>query len=101
MELGLAFFIMAILVVGVWVIIELKRFKHKIFAVFLIALILFLYVSVTHVITQNDIDFNSSSGVLNAGKIYLSWLGSLYGNMKVITGNAINLDWSSNETPSE
>ena len=79
----------------------LTRLKHKLFAIFLIALILFLYISTSLVFREEDIDFKSVSGVMDATKIYFSWLGSAFGNMKTITTYAVKMDWRSNETTQE
>jgi hypothetical protein len=98
MVIGTTLIVIAVLVVAIWVIIEVKRFKHKIFALFLIALILFTYISFASVIKGKDLNFKSVDGLKEAGGLYLSWLGSIFGNMKMLTVNAINMDWKANET---
>lgn len=98
MEIGVTFFVIAIAVVLIWVLIELKRFKHKIFAIFLIGALLFFYFSVSHTLKSNEIEISSVSGITEAGKIYMAWLGNVFGNVKSITSNAINMNWGSNET---
>jgi CDP-diglyceride synthetase len=98
MDFGVAFFIILILIVAIWVIIEFKRMRHKLFAIFLIGLILFLYITVTLVIKQNNLEVNSVQGVIDTTRVYFSWLGSVFGNLKDITSNVINMDWSGNKT---
>jgi len=100
MVMRLTLIIISILVIAIWVIIELKRFKHKIFAIFLIMLLLSAYVSVSFVFKGKDMDFKTVSGVINASKIYLSWLSSALGNVRILTSNAINMDWKSVNSPS-
>ena len=95
MTIGLTFMIIAVLIVAIWVIFELRRLKHKIFAILLIGLVLFLYVSVTVSIKGQEIDIKSTDGIKTASKIYLSWLGTAFGNMKTLTTNAVKMDWSS------
>ena len=95
MVIGVTLFIVAVLVIAIWVIIEIKRLKHKIFAIFLIALIIFSYISVSVLFKDRPIDFKSPSGLMSAGKIYLSWLGSVFINFKAITGDAVKMDWTS------
>jgi hypothetical protein len=34
--------------------------------------------------------------VTEAGRIYLSWLGTIFTNAKSITTNAIKMDWKGN-----
>jgi len=98
MVFGTTFLILAVLIIAVWLIIEAKRFKHKLFAIFLIGLILFSYFSFISVFKEQQIDFKSISGITSAGKLYFSWLFSVFGNFKTITMNVINMDWKLNET---
>jgi len=101
MAFGISLFIIAVLIIAIWVIIEIKRLKHKLFAVFLIALILFTYLSFIVTLQGQEIDFKSVSGWMTAGKLYYSWLGSIFGNMRSLTSYAVNMDWKSNETSVE
>jgi len=98
MAVGVVFFIIAILVIAIWVIIEAKRMRHKIFAIFLIALILFSYISASLIFKGQDIDLKTVPGVVIASKIYFSWLGSVFNNLKQITTKAIKMDWGTNKT---
>lgn len=87
------------LIAVVWILIELKRFRHKMLAIFLIGLILTVYFSFTFVIREQDIDLKTLPGITNAIKLYFSWIGSVFGNFKTITSNAVDLKWGlENET---
>ena len=97
-EVGITLFIVAVLIIAIWVIIEIKRLRHKVFAIFLIALIIFTYVSFSITLKGQDIDFRSASGILSATKLYFSWLVSVFTNLKSITTQAIHMDWISNKT---
>jgi hypothetical protein len=99
MVLGTAFFLVVILIAAIWLIIEFKRFRHKFLAIILIALIIFTYFSFTVTLKSYDIDYKTIPGIITAGKIYLSWLGTIFLNLKSITTHAINMDWhSANES---
>ena len=95
MVIGTAIIIVGILAVAIYAVIELQRFKHKLFAIFLIGLLIFGYISMTLVFKGKEIDFKSVDGLKLASKTYLSWIGSAFGNMKSITTNAVKMDWSS------
>jgi len=97
MEIGVTLFVMAILIATVWIVIEIKRLKHKLFAILLIGLIIFSYVSFSVVLRGESIDYKSVSGLTEASKIYLSWLGSVFGNFKSITTYAIKQNWNKAE----
>jgi len=98
MGVGITIFIIAALVIAIWVIIELKRVRHKVFAIFLIGLILFLYFTSTFVFKGQDIDFKTIPGITTAAKLYFTFLGSIFVNIKTITTNAIKMNWKGNET---
>lgn len=99
MAIGITLFVIGALIAAIWIIIEVKRLKHKVFAIFLIVLILFTYLSFSHVVKKNDVDLKTIPGIYDGGKLYLSWLGGIFGNFKSITTNAIKMDWSGdNET---
>jgi len=92
-EIGTAFLITAVAVIAIWILIEIKRLKHKIFAVFLVILILSLYVTANHSLKGQDIDFKTIPGIIKAGKIYFALIVSIYNNLKTITTNAIKMNW--------
>ena len=87
--------VIGIIVVLVIIILKMNHFKHRTWIVLLVFLALFLYISITLVNTQHNLDFNSTDGVLNSVKIYFGWLANGFQNLKAITGNAIRLDWTS------
>ena len=96
---GTTLLIISLVIIVVWVLLEVKRLKHKIFLISLVVLMISLYLGVVVVFQDRNIDFTSYSGMIDAGKIYFSWLGSVFGNLKMITASAIQLDWKSvNET---
>ncbi|MFH1365434.1 MAG: hypothetical protein ABIH28_02535 [archaeon] len=90
--------IVSLIVIGVWLLIELKRMRHKLFAIFLIVLIIFAYMSFSVVIKNNSVDLKTIDGLTKAGKVYFAWLGSAFGNIKAITTSAIKMDWAGNQT---
>ena len=89
--------ILAVSIIAIWALIELKRFKHKLFAMFLIGAILFFYLSSAIVFKDQDVNYKSVEGVTSAVKLYFSWLGSIFTNMKTISSHAVKMDWKSNE----
>lgn len=97
MEVGIAIFVVAALIIVVWVLVEFKRVRHKVFALFLIGLILFLFLSSTFVFRDHDIDFKSVEGIVSASKIYMAWLGSVFTNFQT-TINAVKTNWEENKT---
>jgi hypothetical protein len=98
MALGIVVIGVIALVIAIYLIFELKRMKHKIFAIFLIALILFAFFSFNAVFKGKNITITNVTDLENAGKLYFSWLGAVFNNMKILTTNAIEMDWQNNKT---
>ena len=90
--------IMCVLVAGIWILIEVKRLKHKLFAIFLIGLILFSYISFATIFKDSSLDFKTTEGLIEGGKIYFLWLSSITGNFMSITTNAVKMDWKVNDS---
>jgi len=93
--------IISVCILAIWILIEIKRMKHKFFAIFLIALILFTYVSFSITMKNNNLDLKTIEGLSKATKLYFLWLGSAFGNVKSITANAIKMDWSEGQIPNQ
>lgn len=93
MAIGVTFIIVAVLVVAIWLIIEAKRMKHKVFAILLIMLIIFTYFSFSVILKNNEVDLKTAEGWMSAGKLYFSWLGGVFTNVKSITAYAFKQDW--------
>lgn len=87
-----------VLVVAIWLIIEFKRFRHKMLAVFLVLLILFTYFSFSAVIKGKDLNLKTADGMKEAGRLYFIWIGNAFKNVKTVTSSAINMSWGVNET---
>lgn len=96
--IGVILFIIVLLSAIVWFSLEFKRFKHRIFAVFFVILLLFLYFSGVFVFKDTKIDFKSVPGIISAAKVYFTWLFSIGGNFGQIVTNAIKMNWSGNIT---
>lgn len=94
MVFGVALFVTLVAIVLIWIMIEIKRLKHKIFAIFMILLILSVYASLTFTFRGQEVDLKSIPGVIDASKLYFSWLSSVFVNLKSITGQAIKMDWT-------
>ena len=96
--IGVVLVILVVIIAFIYFFIEFKRMRHKAFAIFLISIILFLFITSTVVLRGKDVDLKTVQGLFKAVKIYFSWLGSVLGNMKSITTNAIKMDWNGNQT---
>ena len=93
MGIAVTVIIIALIIALIWIFVELRRFQHKFFAIFLIALILISYFGFVVTLKGKDINYKSIDGLQTVAKLYFVWIGSLFKNFKTITANAIKLDW--------
>ncbi|MEK6906783.1 MAG: hypothetical protein AABW81_04125 [Nanoarchaeota archaeon] len=98
MEFGFTLFIVGALIILIMLIIAVKRLKHKVFAIFLIIFILITYVGFSVVLRENNVDLKTVPGVISASKLYFSWLGSVFLNVKSATAYVVKMDWGGNES---
>lgn len=87
-----------VLIVLIFVVLKFKHIKHKFFLIFMILVILFLYVSLSNVLSNTEANLTSFSGIAKAGKVYYGWLVHAFGNVKSLTGNVLKMNWSVNNS---
>ena len=92
--IGIVLFIIAALIIITWIINFVSAVKYKAFAIFLVVLIVFTYVSFSVAVRDQGIDLTTFSGLTIASKLYFSWLVSVFENVKTLTAQAIKLNWN-------
>lgn len=85
--------IIILVVIGIFAI-KMNHLRHRMFIIALIVVALFFYLTVTFVATKNNVNMNSYDGFINGIKVYGGWLANGFQNMKLITGNAMKMDWT-------
>lgn len=95
---GTTLIIISLIIIIVWVLLEIKRFRHKVFLISFVVLMVFLYVGVVAVLHNRQVDLKSISGIISFTKIYFSWLSSIVVNLKSISANVIQMNWFQNIT---
>ena len=90
-----SWFIIGALILLAIALLEFKDFKHRILLFTIIGLFLFLIVSMGYVYFSSDTEFNFSSfeGLVDSGKVYVSWLDGFFGNIGSVTSYAIKQTW--------
>lgn len=94
MELSTIFLIVVLALIGLWMLFGMNKVRHKIFAVILIAIIIFSYISLTIVFKDKSPSITNPIGIFHGFKTYYSWVESVVWNLKTITANAISMDWT-------
>jgi hypothetical protein len=98
MTLGMIIFIIVVLIIAIWMIFGFKRIKYKFLVLFLMALVLFSIFSFNSAFKGKDLSVNNISDLGKIIKVYFSWLGNVFTNLKTISGQAVKMDWQGNNT---
>ena len=93
-------------VVALFIFLRFREIRHRVTHVVIILLVVLLVGSIATVYLSNDVDLTSFEGIASAGKVYFSWLGTMFGNIGKVSTYAISQDWdlapsSTNETVEE
>ena len=86
------------LVIIAFAFLRMKHIKHKVFLILAISALLFIYVTGSQLLADQEVNWKSASSIGQVVKIYFSWLGSVADNFKNIATNTIKMDWKLNET---
>lgn len=93
--------IVIIFVVLILIFVKMRYLKHKVFVILVIILLLTIYLTASNVLSGYDINWKSVAGVEKAVKVYFVWLGGTFDNLKVLTANAVKMDWTKKNETSE
>ena len=87
-------FIVTAVIVAIWILLEIQKFRHKVLTVFIIGFLIMMYVGFAVVSETNNLDLKTVPGVIEASKVYFAWFISVFKNIITVTSNAIHLDWT-------
>jgi len=87
-----------ILIMLIFTFVKVKYIKHKLSWIIIIVLAVFIYITFMMSIIGKNVDLNTYEGIQTSIKLYLLWMANAFENTKVITANAIKLDWETNLT---
>ncbi|MEM3074557.1 MAG: hypothetical protein QW727_01285 [Candidatus Pacearchaeota archaeon] len=90
--------VIVVIIIIIFIFVKLKYIKHKVSWIVILLLILLFYIGFIASIAGQDIDLGTFEGSQTAIKLYLSWLGNNFNNLKILTGQATKLDWGTNKT---
>ncbi|MAE50110.1 hypothetical protein CMI48_04780 [Candidatus Pacearchaeota archaeon] len=94
----MSWIIIAGLVILGAILLEVKDLRHRIAFFAAIAGLLFVFGSLGVVYFANDVDLGSFSGIVDAGRLYVVWMGNFFENVAGISGYAVQQDWVVNST---
>lgn len=85
--------IIIIVIAAILLVLKLDHIRRKLFVILILVLLLLAYLTFHFATVDQELDYKSPSGIIDIGKIYFSWLGQAFVNLKTITVNAIKMDW--------
>lgn len=92
-------FVISVVVI---VLIVMKVSNKKQDAAIKLTIILFVTLAVTigYVYVKTSPSIDSANDIIDFSKVYYVWMLKVFDNVKDVTGNAINHDWSVNRNES-
>lgn len=60
---------------------------------FLMFVVIFFIVSALLIVSNNNLRMNEQQNIEKFSELYSGWINHIFFNFKVLTGNAIKLDW--------
>ncbi|MBD3252847.1 hypothetical protein GF386_03895 [Candidatus Pacearchaeota archaeon] len=87
--------VIGILVLVVMIVIKLGGLRHGFFIILLLFVVLFFYGTLSFLSNERGVDFSTFRGWIDAAGVYVGWFANGFQNLKTITGNVINMDWTS------
>lgn len=95
----ISWILIILFVIIITLIVKFKEIRHKFGFLFIVMILLFLGITIWQVYKSNNLNLNTYDGLIAAGKIYISWLGQVFTNVKAVTGYVVNQHWGlSNST---
>lgn len=92
-NLALVIIVASLIVLGL-VFIRLKGINSKFWLILLALCLLFLFGTMSFVVSKNEINLNEKEGIFKALKLYAALLGNGFHNLKSLAGNAIDMNWT-------
>ena len=90
--------LIGVVVIGILFSVKLKKVKHELFAIFLIAVLLIGVFSFVMAFKGKNISIKNVNDLGKAVKIYFSWFGNAANNVKMITAQVVKMNWQGNKT---
>ncbi len=91
--------LIGIIIAIVFVVMKIASKKQEIMVKLVLVIFMILMMTFGYVYVKADAPLNSFDGFVDFGKYYFSWFGSVFENIKILTTNAVNLEWEAeNET---
>ncbi len=81
-------------VVVLFLFLRFREIRHRVTHIVIILVVVLLVGSIAQVYFSNDVDLGSFDGIANAGKLYFSWLGTVFVNVGKVSTYAVYQDWS-------
>lgn len=90
--------ILAVILIAAILFVKLRTAKHNMNVVLIAILVVVLAASLLYVYGAHGADLGSFDGLVEFGRVYLSWVGGVFRNFVSISGYAINQNWGVNST---
>ena len=92
--------IIVLLLITVFVFVKATNLGQNMWSYLIVVFIIFLLITFAYVSTFPEVTFENFDGIVDFSRVYMAWLNHFFGNIAHITGQAVNLEWSLNNSTS-
>ena len=87
-------FLFLLIIVIVTIVLKVANKKQNVAIKITLFLFIFLMLTILYVYTVTDSQIGNSKDFFDFVKVYFVWLGNLFENVKTVTAQVINMDWT-------
>jgi len=98
MDIGFVLLVGIVVALMIYIGLGIKSHQHKGIAVLLIVFLLFAVYAFNATFAGKDVQIKTLGDAVDAVKLYFSWFGLFFENIKTVTTQAVKVDWKMNET---
>jgi hypothetical protein len=98
MDIGFILLIGIVVAIMIYIGIGIKSHQHKGIAILLIIFLLLAVFAFNATFSGREVQIRTVSDAVDAVKLYFSWFGMLFENIKLVTTQAIKIEWDTNNT---
>jgi hypothetical protein len=98
MDIGFILLVGIVVAIMIYIGLGIKSHQHKGIAILLILFLLLAVFAFNATFAGKDVQIKTVGDAVDAVKLYFSWFGLFFENIKTVTTQAVKVDWKNNET---
>jgi len=85
---------LVVFIIAIFIIMKMTTIRRKFYFIAIAIILLLLFTSFDAAYSKTKVNLTNFEGFVSAGKVYLSWIGHAFTNVRTISSYAVKQDWS-------